>query len=80
MNCCTYSESRLNSNSEKFFRAVTQTRLSGRRVDTSQTRKQNNKYFEQIETTMVRGGSRVLQLLHMQQSEFAEKIVIKLKF
>ena len=27
-----------------------------------------------------RGGSRVLQLLHMQQSEFAEKIVIKLKF
>ena len=28
----------------------------------------------------IRGGSRVLQLLHMQQSEFAEKIVIKLKF
>ena len=26
------------------------------------------------------GGSRVLQLLHMQQSEFVEKIVIKLEF
>ena len=30
--------------------------------------------------TEIRGGSRVLQLLHMQQLEFAEKIVIKLKF
>ena len=35
------------------------------------------------EKTMVgqfRGGSRVLQLLLMQQSEFADEIVIKLKF